>query len=142
MIQFCLMHPPFWFSTFRSKKFIVMIHSQVQVPSIQSCPSFLTFTPLLPCHALQATLINSNHTSPCIVVPPHHIVDGGQNLGQNAPSQPQGCRHLLRSHGHHVTICATTHHPGLLIGRPPSQQTWDLRVPTSFFSIYFHLIAC
>src|SRR5882724_7842276 len=28
----------------------------------------------------------------------------------------------------HATMC----HPGHLVGRPPSQWTWDLRVPTLF----------
>src|SRR5882724_4573985 len=32
---------------------------------------------------------------------------------------------------------ATTCHPGHLIGRPPSQQTWDLRVPTLFLCNLF-----
>src|SRR5882724_2299088 len=36
--------------------------------------------------------------------PPHHIPDSGQNLGQNAPLQPRGLGHCLRSHGHHMMI--------------------------------------
>jgi len=33
--------------------------------------------------------------------------------------------------------CATMHHPGHLISRPPSWWTWDLRVPTLFLSNLF-----
>jgi len=34
--------------------------------------------------------------------------------------------------------CAITCHPGHIVGRPPSQWTWDLRVPTLFL---FHLFS-
>src|SRR5882724_7487654 len=73
-------------------------------PTDRLCPVLPVFTPFLPCHALQATPIDSNHAQPCPVIPPCHIVDGGQNLGQNAPPQPLGLGHLLRSCGHHVMI--------------------------------------
>ena len=37
------------------------------------------------------------------------------------------------SHDNHATTCHQHH----LVGRPPSQQTWDLRVPTLFLSNQF-----
>src|SRR5882724_4698721 len=71
------------------------------------------------------------------MVPPHHILDGGQNHHHNGPPLPSGVwmpsKVMWPSHDD----CTTTCHPGHLVGRPPSWQTWDLRVPTLFLSNLF-----
>src|SRR5882724_1664102 len=63
-----------------------------QSPIFGAVPPSLLFalTPSLLCQAPQATPINPDHSQPCIVVPPHCILDGGQNHHQIVPSWPLG----------------------------------------------------
>src|SRR5882724_682217 len=90
------------------------------------------FTPLSPPRAPQPTLISPDHTRP-----------GPRGLSQpHLKSQPKPWSErtptalgtwippeiMWPAHDNHTTMCHSCH----LVSRPPSQRTWDLRVPTLF----------
>src|SRR5882724_3924119 len=90
------------------------------------------FTPSSPPRAPQPTLIGSDHTRP-----------GPRGLSQShLKSQPKPwLEHTPTALGMWIPPeitwparddHATTHHSCHLIGRPPNQQAWDLKVSTLF----------
>src|SRR5882724_4224874 len=66
--------------------------------------------------------------------PPSRIQCYSQIPSQNAPPRPWGTWPPSKITWSSCDDCATMRH---LIGRPSSQQTWDLRVPTLFLSNLF-----
>jgi len=89
------------------KKVPLIASALLYLGSPQSYPSMLHRWPwsvlTMPNHAPWA-LISPDHAQPCPMGPPHCIPYWGLDPGQNTLPQPQGLRHLLRSHGHHVMI--------------------------------------
>jgi len=82
----------------------VTIFSQSWVPLITSALFYLyslhSYSTTL-CRTLQSILTRPDQAP---WSPPHCIMYGAHNLGQNASQQPWGLRHCPRSHGHHVMI--------------------------------------
>ena len=96
--------------------------------------TFHRFTPSSSPRSPLATSIGSDHTQLCLGTPsplvhrqrPEHSSECTPlALGMQIPSEI-----TWTSHDNHATTC----HPGHLVGRPPSQWMWDLRVPTLFLS--------
>src|SRR5882724_10522332 len=113
----------------------------VIIPIVHICPVPLGLTPFSSYHALQVTPINPNYAQLYLrVLSPSVHGQGPEHLLECTPSasgMQRPSKIMWPSHDHH----ATTHHLHHLSSRPPSQQMWDLRVPTLFlfnlFSSYY-----
>jgi len=115
---------------------IVMIHSQ-SVPNTKSHPFTSTllvgFTPPTSFRTPLATWMSSNHTQ----LDPLDLSLSHPNPRSKPQSEQPSMasetewpsKIMWSSHDNHATTLHLCH----LIGRPASQQTWDLRVPTPLF---------
>src|SRR5882724_11292049 len=116
----------------------------VLIPIVHICPVPLRLTPFPSYHALQVTPINPNYARLYLrVLSPSVHGQGPEHSSEHTPSalgMQRPSKIMWPSPDDHTTMC----HPCHLIGRPPSQCTWDLRVPTLFlfnlFSSYCVLI--
>src|SRR5882724_12998696 len=113
----------------------VTIRSQHSVPFSRPCldpVSVTSPTPLRTSPTCSVSRIGPDHTrlNPLDLIPSH----------PKSPSEPQLAQlHIPSGMQQLSTITwsshddrATTHHPRCLVGKPTSQQSWDLGVPTLF----------
>src|SRR5882724_1084678 len=113
----------------------VTIRSQHSVPFSRPCldPISITSpTPLRPSPTCSVSRIGPDHTrlNPLDLIPLHPKSPSEPQLVQ--PHIPSGMQQLSTITWSSCDDHATTCHPHHLVGRPPSQQFWDLGVPTLF----------
>src|SRR5882724_10810158 len=113
----------------------VTIRSQHSVPFSRPCldpisvtsPTPLRTSPTCSVSRVGPDRTRLNHLN---LIPSHPKSLSEPQLAQ--PHIPSGMQQLSTITWSSCDNCATTRHPCRLVGRPTSQQSWDLRVPTLF----------